>query len=490
MFLFIKDVEQDSIFNKKNKIIANLLQVRDIKMTKTNLIAYANQKNALQINRGKYVWISLLGSSLIGLSLNVSALTLEQSVEDAVMHNPEFRQEVKQLQAINADVKGAKSGYYPKIDLSGGIGYEEVERDTFNNIGDGLNRKEASVKLTQNLFEGFGTEDEVKRQAYRRDAQAYEAYSVASDVAMNMIKSYINLIKEQKLLALAEDSLQTHLDILSQIEERTSGGISSQIEVDQVNARVSLAYSNLSAAKNNFFDTQASFSRVLGRKPESNLIQPDFNFELPKSLESALDVAMLEHPRLHSAYADIAEARMQYSATRSSFYPRLDFEIEKVLDENIAGQPGKNHYFQAMLRVNYNLYNGGADKAKRERTASQYQEATEIRNNTRRQVIENLTYAWNASKFVEEQLEYNQKNVAQTYNTLEGYREQFNLGRRSLLDLLNTENEYTTALKSQITSQADLLIAKYRVLDGTGQMLDKMKLNLGFIATPTSYLNE
>lgn len=432
----------------------------------------------------------IVATSLIGLSFNVSALTLEESVEDAVLHNPEFRQEMKSLQAIDADVKGAKSDYYPKIDLSGGIGYEEVERDNFNNIGDGLQRKEASLKLTQNLFKGFGTQDDVKRQTYRRDAQALQAYSRASDVALKMVKAYINLIKEQKLLALAEESLKTHLDILEQIEERSLGGISSQIEVDQVNARVSQAYSNLSAAKNNYFDAKANFTRVLGRAPDSNLVTPEFNFELPKTLKEGLDNAMLEHPRLQSAYADIAEARMQYSATRSGFYPRVDFEVEKVLDENTAGQTGKNHYFQAMLRVNYNLYNGGADSASRERTASQYQEATEIRNNTRRQVIENLTYAWNANQFLEEQIIYNRKNVGQTYSTLEGYREQFNLGRRSLLDLLNTENEYTSSLQSEISSDADLLIAKYRILDATGQLLNKMKLNLDFITKPASYLDE
>ena len=459
-------------------------------MTKINLLKLLKSTPNLPSYKPRNIVLGILGTGLLGLSLNASALTLEESVEDAVMNNPEFRQEVKSFRAIEADVKGAKSGYYPKIDLAGGIGYEEVERETFDNLGDGLTRKEASLRLTQNLFEGFGTEDEVKRQSYRRDAQAFQAYSKASDVAIKMVKAYINLTKEQKLLVLAEESLQTHLDILKQIKERSSGGISNQIEVDQVNARVSLAYSNLSAAKNNYFDAQANFARILGRIPESNLLKPEFNFELPKTLETALDVAMVEHPTLQSAYADIAEARMQYSATRGNFYPRLDLEFEKVLDENIAGQPGKNHYFQAMLRVKYNLYNGGADTANRERTASQYQEAAEIRNNTRRQVIENLTYAWNANAFIKEQVVYNQKNVSQTYSTLEGYREQFNLGRRSLLDLLNTENEYSSALKSEINSQADLLIAKYRVLDGTGQMLNKMKLNLSFIAAQTSHLSE
>ncbi|MBD3612730.1 MAG: TolC family protein, partial [Hydrogenovibrio crunogenus] len=126
-------------------------------------------------------------TALLTFSFNAYAINLKEAVEDAVLHNPEFRQEVKAYQAIEAEVKGAKGGYYPSLDLNAGMGYEEVDRPGIDNIGNGLTRRETSVKLTQNLFEGFGTQDEIKRLQYRLDAQAYKTLSKANDVALQMI---------------------------------------------------------------------------------------------------------------------------------------------------------------------------------------------------------------------------------------------------------------------------------------------------------------
>lgn len=421
-------------------------------------------------------------------SSHVSAMNIKETIEDAIIHNPEFRQQVKSYRAIEAEVSGAKGGYYPRIDLNAGIGYEEVDRPGINNTGgDGLTRREASIKLTQNLFEGFGTQDELDRQKYRLDAQAYQAISTANDIALEMAQAYVNLLKEQELLKLAQDNLDTHLKILDQIQKRNEAGIGNQVEVDQAKARLALAQSNYGSAENNYYDARAKFRRVLGRKPDNELIKPKFHSKLPKSLEEATNIALLQHPTMKSANADIAEARMEYESSGQTYYPRVDLEIEKTFDENLAGVQGKNEYLQAMIRLKYNLYNGGRDSSDRERTASNYHQATEIRNNTRRQVIENLRFAWNANRYIGNQLEYVNQHIKLTHETLLGYRKQFSLGRRSLLDLLNTENEYVSALRTLITNEADQLNAKYRILAGTGELLDALNIEYSFISAEEEY---
>ncbi|MGC9386674.1 MAG: TolC family outer membrane protein [Hydrogenovibrio sp.] len=418
------------------------------------------------------------------------AMDIKEAIEDAIIHNPEFRQQVKGYRAIEAEVRGAQSGYYPKLDILAGYGYEEIDKPGLNNQGDGLMRREAQILLTQNLFEGFGTQDEVARQKYRLDAQAYQAITTANDIALEMAQAYVNLLKEQELLKLAQDNLDTHIKLYDQIKKRTEAGIGNQVEVDQAEARLALAQSNVGAAENNYFDARAKFWRVLGRQPENDLLKPQFTAKLPKSVDEATNIALADHPTLKSAQADIAEARMQYEASAKNYYPKIDLEVGQRLDHNIDGIEGENNNLQAMVVMSYNLYNGGRDAATRKQTSSQYHQATEIRNNTRRQVIENLRYAWNANEFIGSQLEYVNQHIKLTHETLLGYRKQFSLGRRSLLDLLNTENEYMSAIRTLITNEAEQLNAKYRILAGMGHLLPELGIEYSFIAAEEEHTEE
>jgi len=442
-----------------------------------------------RLNLSKYsVLLSLVALPLIS---NTSfAFTINDAIEDAIIHNPEFRQEVKTFRARESEVSSAEGRYLPVISLNAGIGYEEVDRVGLNNEGDGLTRREASIKLTQNLFEGFGTQNEVYRQKYRLDSASFRAHSAANDVALDMATAYVNLLREKDIMQLAKDNLDTHNTLLEQIDKRYTAGIGNQVEVDQANARLALAQSSLGSAENNYYDAFAKFQRVLGRKPTNTLIKPQFSFPIPETLEEATKEALINHPTLKSANADVADARAQHDASGRNYYPTVDLEIEKTFDENINGVEGKNEILQAMIRLRYNLYNGGRDSDDLNRTISEYHRASEIRNNSRRQVIENLRFAWNARDFITKQMEFQDKHIKLTYETLAGYRKQFNLGRRSLLDLLNTENEHVTATRTLINSKADLLNAQYRILAATGHLIDELNIQYTFIAAEDEYQSE
>lgn len=424
------------------------------------------------------------------VSSNSFAFTINDAIEDAIIHNPEFRKEVKSFRSAQAEVSAAKAGYYPSIDLNAGIGYEEINRPSLNNEGDGLTRQEGSIKLTQNLFEGFATQDEVYRKKYELDSISFSAHAAANEVALNMAIAYVNLMREKEIKELAEDNLSTHLSILQQINKRYKAGISNQVEVDQASARLALANSSLGSAENSYYDAFAKFQRVLGRKPDNALLKPSFTFNLPATLKQATQSALINHPTLKSANADVAGARAQHDASKANYYPTLSFEVEKTFDNDLSGAKGRDEYLQAMLRLRYNLYNGGRDADNVDRTVAEYHKASEIRNNSRRQVIENLRFAWNAREYIGKQIEFQNQHIKLTHQTLVGYRKQFNLGRRSLLDLLNTENEHITATKTIINSYADLLNAKYRILSATGDFIDELGINYSFIAAEGDYQDE
>ncbi len=435
--------------------------------------------------------LALSSAFVLNMSLATTsqAMELAPTVEDAIMHNPQFREQIKIHQGVNADLKGAKGSWYPVIDLGAGVGLEEIDReDSSQNTS--LTRTETNIRLTENLFEGFATENEITRQQARLDAAGYTSQATANQIALDMVSAYITLRKEQELQKLSIENKLTHERILDQITQRSDAGIGNQVEVDQAKARLALANSNLAAAKNNFSDALTSFHRVLGRMPDNELIKPTLEYSFPETLEEAINIALLQHPTLRSANADIAQARAQHDAAASSYYPRVDLEIEQTYDENINGIEGQNQNFQAMLRMRYNLYNGGKDSANRDRTASAVQQSSEIRNNTRRQTIENLRYAWDAKQLIGEQLEYVKQQINLTRETLEGYRKQFSLGRRSLLDLLNTEDEYISALRTLVQSESDYSIAEYRILNGMGNLIEVLNIDVKYASVDIDYSNQ
>jgi len=417
------------------------------------------------------------------------AMELVPTIEDAIIHNPEFREQLKVYQGTQAELDGAEGSWLPTVDIAAGIGLEETD-NVSNGSSTSLTRKESSIRITENLFEGFKTENEIDRQQAKMDAAAYSAEAKANQIALDMTEAYVNLLKEQELLRLEGDNKKTHERILDQITQRTDAGIGNQVEVDQAKARLALANSNEMAARNNYNDALSRFQRALGRMPDNDLIKPSVEFQLPATLTEATDIALLNHPTLRSAYADIAAAQAQHRSAKRTYYPRFDIEIEKRWDEDINGIEGKDENLQAMRRMRYNLYNGGKDSANRNRTAAAVQQSPEIRNNARRQTIENLRYAWSAKKYVGEQLVYIKEHIKLTYETLEGYRKQFSIGRRSLLDLLNTEDEYNSALRTLVTSESEYLIAQYRILNGMGTLLDTLQVNVKYAAVESDYSNQ
>ena len=146
--------------------------------------------------------------------------------------------------------------------------------------------------------------------------------------------------------------------------------------------------------------------------------------------------------------------------------------------DDIGGIVGRNDSYSALLNLNYNLFKGGADFARQKETAELSVKAMEIRNRTIREVIESMQLSWNALQTAKTQLSFLQGHVNAAVETEKLYREQFLLGKRTLLDLLDAENEMLNAKNSYIEGQYNVRFAKYRVLNSMGQLTQFLKVPL------------
>nr|WP_297347758.1 TolC family outer membrane protein [uncultured Glaciecola sp.] len=438
--------------------------------------------------------------AIIGLlclfTLSVKGLyaqSLEQAVALALDTHPDIRQAFARFKSKEEDVNRATAGYLPTVDITAGYGYEYTDtpsnRRSGLGIDDGeteLGRGEFGVSLRQMLFDGMFTSSEVKRTKFEASAEQWALISTAEDLALSVSQAYLNYLKNQQLVTLSEKNVESHQKIYGQIKERTDSGIGSIADLSQVTGRLARAQSNLIAARNNYQDARAQFISLTNITPDDLVMPvPDADL-LPKDNTSGLLLAIERHPIIKSARQDIHAARAFGSSVKANYYPKFSLELAANSDNDLAGENGLNRFddnvgghrndLSVMLRMRYNLYSGGKDVALERSAAYKTIEAQEINYRAHRQVTESFGLAWNAYSMLGLQKQYIQEHVVTSKDTQEAYQQQFSLGQRNLLDLLDTENELFQARKDYLDANFDELSARYRLLNVTGQLLDSLRV--------------
>jgi adhesin transport system outer membrane protein len=421
------------------------------------------------------------------------AQSLEETVAMALDTHPDIRQSFARFKSKEEEVNQAKAGYLPTIDITAGYGYEYTDspgnRRTALGFDDGdteLGRGEFGVSLRQMIFDGMFTRHEVERTKFEASAEQWALISTAEDLALSVSQAYVNYLKTGQLIALAEKNVSSHKIIFAQIKERTDSGLGSIADFSQISGRLARANSNLIAARNNNQDAKAQFIHLTNIMPTELVMPvPDADM-LPKDASSGLVLAIESNPVIKSAQQDINAARSFKSTVDASYYPTLSLEVAANSDNDITGESGLNRFgtnvgghrndFSAMLRVRYNLYSGGKDAAQQRNASYKITAAQEINYSAHRQVTESFGLAWNAFEMLGLQKKYIQQHIITSKDTQEAYQQQFSLGQRNLLDLLDTENELFQARQDYLEADFNELSARYRLLNVTGQLLDSLRV--------------
>ncbi len=425
--------------------------------------------------------ISKLGLRFSALSLMfVSCIsfaqtgTVKDAVLEAVEHNPDVQASWHVFQAAGQDVKVARSGYLPKVDLSATAGKAQRDydgRDTYTS-------NQAQVSLTQSLFEGFKTSGEVERFDSARLVRYYELLNTVEITALDAVKAYEDVKRNRALVALARDNYAKHREVFSQIEERVASGVGRRVDLEQVGGRLALAESNLLIEASNLHDVTARYLRVVGKLPADDLAPSKLtDQQLPEDIRKTLLLAYQGNPGFHAAIKNITAAQAAVKVERSGYYPKAELRARQVTSRNQNGfddriDPSNYGDESAVeLALTYNLYAGGATRASVRRSLEQVNEAKDLRDQACVDLRQNTQIAYNDSMRIKEQLVSLEQHRLASDKVRKAYTEQFNIGQRTLLDLLDAENEYFQASRALVSAQSDLEIAYARSLAAMGKLL-------------------
>lgn len=414
--------------------------------------------------------------SLQFMAMPVMAQSLEQAIAQTLSSNPEIRSAYNEFMSRNELIDASTGDYLPSVDLEAGIGYEDYD----NKLGTKgeFDPRNAKISIRQLLWDGSITYNDIQRNKAEAEAQRYQLLSDAQDMALKATESYLDVLRAQEILALSEANFAVHQRMYSDIKKRADSGIGSTADLAQVAGRLARSNTNLLSAKSNLNDKNTAFIRTIGAYPEA-LEKPevDINY-VASSLDDAMEKARKNNPVIYVASNDIEAAQQQYEQAKGTFYPSFSIEASQEWGEELDGSRGDTDEFKAMLKMRYNLYNGGSDAAKSRRAAYQINKSKDVRDRAHRMLDEGTRLAWSAMELASDQTKFLQEHVDASARTVIAYEKQFRIGKRTLLDVLNTENELFESRKAYLNAHYSGILAKYRVLNATGLLLDEMRVDV------------
>ncbi|MGM0560845.1 MAG: TolC family outer membrane protein [Pseudomonadota bacterium] len=402
------------------------------------------------------------------------ALGLEEAVQVALETNPEVGEAVANKEARDFELDRARGNYYPQVTLEGrsGPGY----RDTRANDGnqEWRLRSEASVTVQQMLFDGFATDSEVEASASRIDSAALRVMERSEFIGLEVVRTYIDILRQRELVDLANQNLDTLQRIYRDVVDRVDSGASSVADQQQADERIQNARSLLVDFERSLEEAEITFERLVGEPPQNLADMQSGPQGMPASREQAVQMALENNPSIQFARADLDAAYADWEASKSAFYPEVSLVGTARAGYNLDDTEGKNHDLSLQLVVSYPLFTGGIDTANREIAVREISQAREAVLNQEREAEELVRQSWSSVMANERRIEVLQDQVVSSEQVRNSYLDQFGIGQRTLLDLLDSENELFNARVSLATSEYAEIFARYRVLAAAGQLLDTL----------------
>ncbi len=430
------------------------------------------------------------------------AQDLKTTINEIINTNPIVLERLKNYNATREDITTAKAGFYPQLNLKLGMGTERTDKsnqahgaaDTHSSY----NVYQNSLTYTQNLFNGFSTSYQLKGQEYKTLSAAYSYIEKVNDRAFATANQYIEVMKNEALLENAQENIDINQQIFERVQKLYDSGLTTLSEVNKIESSLALAKSNYVVQENTLLNQNFKLATLLGRSLDvKKMTRPSLSVKLPSSREAAAEFAIAHNPSIWVSKYNIKLAQATKKEKSSLYYPKIDISVSQSMNKNLSAIEGNTDAFKAMVFLSYNLFNGFSDEAQIQKSISSIHQEVASKNNIQRQIIEGLNLSYIAHEKLQEQLVHLMNYKKYSQKTLKLYKKEYDLGRRSLLDLLSAQNDFIRSKAQIITTNYSILYAKYRILDAMGILVDTVLgenneayLHVGLHGTPTPLVKD
>lgn len=393
-------------------------------------------------------------------------LTLQEAVQQAIAWYPTIAESLGRLYQQNEQVAVAQSAYFPQVD--GGLSSEY--RTSTNQTEEAFN-----ISATQQLYD-FGkvaSDISAEKSGVVRD-QARVKLAI-DQLALDVSQTVVDIQRFKKLLQVAQAQIEGVSDIQALSNKRAELGASTQSDTMQAQSRLEAARETREQFQSQLTIQRNNLRRLVGQDRPISVVDT-----LPKGLEEACNLAEAEFnevPEVMVADAQRDEARAQIERRQADFYPTISAEARFNQFLNQRGDEDDTD-LSVRLNVTSSLYKGGATRAQRRSADFALQALQSSKDNILIDLERRLQDAQEQTLSAQSRFAILESRATNIEKTKELYRQQYlSLGTRSLLDLLNAEQEIHQARFDQINTRYDMLAVQLECLYASSGFRDMFEIS-------------
>lgn len=401
-------------------------------------------------------------------SHDAAAMTLKQALENAYELNPVLQSERENLGAIDERVAQAVSEFRPTLTADYSRGRQRLQ---LGGTAEGYSTNETrQITLTQPIFDGFGSVARYRASELQVQAGRAQLKAVTQDVLLQTITAYMDVLRDKAVLELSKNNVGVLNKQLEAAEDRFEVGEVTRTDVAQSKARVSGAVSEQAQAAGELASSIATFRRVVRASPgvlRTQELIPD----LPATLESSLSVAERYNPSLRRAMHSEGAFNKEVSANKAEVLPSVSLQGYLRREEGAGILGGSDFDNDAiLLNVSVPLYQSGAEYSRVREAKQNHRRARYETQDARNETVERVTRAWENLQASVASIQANDAAIEAADIALEGVKQEQQYGARTVLDVLDAEQELFTARVNLVRAQRNKLVAAYTLLAEMGQL--------------------
>lgn len=403
-------------------------------------------------------------------------MTLSEALQYAVATNPRIEAAEANYRATEQVYKQSLGRLFPEIDLRAEYGPQKIDRPLglgpeVNNVW--RNSKNVTAAFRQVLFDGFDRANDIYRSQARMTSASQKILARSDAVALNAVEAYIDVRRHLDLLDLANKNVVRHQKLAEKVRTNYDGGNAPVGDVEQTEERIEASKALVAQIKVSLETAKAKFRNAVGEEPVG-LQQVPYAKGFPNSAQAVVEYAATHSPRILASLSDIEVSDYDKRQFESSLYPQLSIEGSATRGDDMEGTPGRNDELRGMVVLSWKLFDGGVRRSRTRELSERAYEKRANHDELLRQTKQEIEIAFARFHEGKAQVDSMRRQVEQNMKLIDTYENEYNAGRRSLLDLLDAEN---TRFRSQYElSNADSMrrYSSYELLTHMGILLDTM----------------
>jgi outer membrane protein, adhesin transport system len=422
---------------------------------------------------------SMLALSFAAVPAWAEPVSLQNAIATALDSNPEINQAAMNKEAIEFEREQAQGLYMPRVSLEASAGIRRLENSTRRSLGianQELYPVEAGIRVEQTLIDFGRRRGELLRQSARVDGAALRVVERSEFVALQVSRQYLDILLQQRIVAAAEDNLTFHNNLVGDLGQGVDAGSISVADLQQAQERARAATVRVAEAKEALENARIGMLELSGLTVDDVQMPDSVEAKLPANLPDAVGLARTVHPKVREAQADVDAAHALAKKEKGDLFPTIGLEMNGRIGDDIDALRGETNDLQAKVVMRWNIFDGGINRAKYQEMVRRASEARFRLYQMMREAEGDVRRAWNSKQtqdYVAQELAAQAKVTDQL---LISYQDQFKVGRRSLLDVLDAQNTRFNVQVRAETAAFSEVFAGYQVLAATNALLDAFGL--------------